>query len=436
MTGSGLTRPRPSRRHVLTGLGALLLPLPMSASGRTVVLRPAPLTARIAGYSLDMLGFNGRIPGPEIRARQGDDVEIRLENGLDDGALVHWHGLRVPNRMDGVNVLTQDVVIPGGIHDYRFALPDAGTYWYHSHYLSYDQVSRGLFGAFIVEEPDPPEVDHDITVQLFDMMIDNEGRFDDEFQAAHFATAGKIGNVATAFLSRETVRRGDRLRLRCINPSIDRIYTLRLSGLSGAVVALDGMPLTQPRPLAPITLAPGQRCDVIADVTGTVTLVDIYEGAELELGRIAAEGARTARKTPIPALPANPMRKPDTPEAQVELVLQGGAGGGEHGGFGTWAFNDVSGLPARPLVDVRRGAAVRITLRNATAFPHVMHLHGHHFFELDTSGAPGDYRDSTLVEAGEERDILCVLDNPGKWMLHCHMLSHQTDGMATWVRVS
>jgi len=382
-----------------------------------------------------MLGFNGRIPGPEIRARQGDQADIRLENGLDDGALVHWHGLRVPNRMDGVNVLTQDVVIPGQSHDYRFALPDAGTYWYHSHYLSYDQVSRGLFGAFIVDEPDPPVVDHDITVQLFDMMIDDEGRFDDEFHAAHFATAGKIGNVATAFLSRDTVRRGDRLRLRCINPSIDRIYDLKLSGLAGAVVALDGMPLAEPRPLATITLAPGQRCDVIADVVGPVTLTDTYDGRDLRLGEIAAKGTGAPRTEAIPALTANAMPSPGTGETHVELVMQGGAGGNDHGGFGTWALNDVSGLPGQPLVDVRRGATVRITLRNDTAFAHVMHLHGHHFHELGPSGALGDYRDSTLVEAWSARDILCVLDNPGAWMLHCHMLSHQTDGMATWVRV-
>ena len=227
----------------------------------------------------------------------------------------------------------------------------------------------------------------------------------------------------------------DRLRLRCINPSIDRIYELRLSGVAGNIVALDGMPLPAPRPLAPIILAPGQRCDVIADVTGPVRLTDTYGGTSVTLGEIAMEGSRTPRRSAIPGLPANAMPAPGPVDAHVDLVMQGGAGGGDHDGFGTWALNDVSGLPRRPLVDVRRGATVRMTLRNATAFPHVMHLHGHHFHELDARGASGAYRDSTLVGAGAARDILCVLDNPGSWMLHCHMLSHQTDGMATWVRV-
>ncbi|MGY3670662.1 multicopper oxidase family protein (plasmid) [Marinovum sp. KMM 9989] len=425
-----------TRRDVLAGLAALCVPGAVAAARQSVVLRPSAIVARVAGFDLTLLGFNGQVPGPEIRTRQGDQIDIRLENGLDDGALVHWHGLRVPNQMDGVNVLTQDVVVPGQSHDYRFALPDAGTYWYHSHYLSYDQVSRGLFGAFVVEETTPPDVDHDITAQLFDMMIDGEGGFDDTFDPAQFATAGKIGNVATAILSRSTVRRGDRLRLRCINPSIDRIYDLSLSGLAGAIVAHDGMPLAKPRPLSVITLAPGQRCDVIADVTGPISLTDVYDGGDVLLGEIAAEGAREPSQSAIPTLPPNAMPVPDRDATPVELVMQGGAGGDAHGGFGTWALNDVSGLPGQPLVDVRRGATVRITLRNQTAFAHVMHLHGHHFYEVDASGTLGDYRDSTLVGAWGARDILCVLDNPGAWMLHCHMLSHQTDGMATWVRVS
>ncbi len=122
-------------------------------------------------------------------------------------------------------------------------------------------------------------------------------------------------------------------------------------------------------------------------------------------------------------------------EIEARLVMQGGAGGGKHGGFGTWALNDVSGLPSEPLVSVQRGTPVRISLDNATAFDHVMHLHGHHFWEISENGEPGDYRDGTLVRAGAALDILCVLDNPGNWMLHCHMLSHQADGMATWVRV-
>lgn len=140
---------------------------------------------------------------------------------------------------------------------------------------------------------------------------------------------------------------------------------------------------------------------------------------------------------PLPRLSLNAMPQPSGSIIEASLRLQGGDEGPEHSGFGTWALNDVSGLPRSPLVDVRQGTSVRLTLTNDTAFDHVMHLHGHHFWELhDQTGEAGDYRDSTLVRAGDNREILCVLDNPGLWMLHCHMLSHQADGMATWLRVT
>ena len=403
------------------------------AASQNYVLRPEPILARVGGTRQELLGFNGSWPGPELRARQHDELRVRVDNGLQDGVLIHWHGLRLPNRMDGVNVLTQDVIPPDQTQDYRFPVPDAGTYWYHSHYLSYDQVSRGLFGPLIIDEDQPLDIDHDITVQLFDMLTDENGIYDEDTGAAQFVAAGRIGNVITALASRKTVQRGERLRLRLINPSIDRIYYMRIRGLEGRIVALDGMPLSEPRAYSNIILAPGQRCDLVGDVSDDVAFV---EETGHVMGRITAQGQRQRRSLAIPALAANPMPQPKGREIRARLVMQGGAGGGPHGGFGTWALNDVSGLPREPLVNVRRGTTVRISLFNATAFDHVMHLHGHHFWELSDKGAPRDYRDSTLVHAGEVRDILCVLDNPGNWMLHCHMLSHQADGMATWLRVA
>ena len=107
-----------------------------------------------------------------------------------------------------------------------------------------------------------------------------------------------------------------------------------------------------------------------------------------------------------------------------------------HGGEGIWAFNDMSGMQEAPFARFSRGETARISLVNDTRWPHGIHLHGHHFHELDETGALGDFRDTTLVNPGESRDILCVFDNPGKWMLHCHMLSHQASGMMSWVEVA
>ncbi len=161
-----------------------------------------------------------------------------------------------------------------------------------------------------------PAVDHDIVVQFFDVLLDEAGQYEDEFNAAHFSTEGRIGNLVMADVSNGTgqiVKRGDRLRLRLINPSIDRVYRVSLDGLEGKIVALDGMPLAHPRALEPILLAPGQRCDVIGDATGPIRFDDSFGERTLSLGVITVSGSRDPAKTPITALPANRMPAPKDP---------------------------------------------------------------------------------------------------------------------------
>lgn len=425
-----------NRRQTLFGLGAVSLPLRVAAAETNFLLRPTPVELAVGERTVELLGYNGSVPGVQIRLRQGDTLSASLENTLEEGTMIHWHGIRVPNPMDGVNVLTQDAVIPGGRFHYRFPVPDAGTYWYHSHYLELDQVGRGMFGPLIIEEQNPPDVDQDITIQLFDMLTDSDGNFDRAFHSAHYATAGRLGNIKMAFSSSSQTRVGERLRLRFINPSVDRVFQIALQGLAGMVVALDGMPLAYPVQLKNLVLSPGQRVDVIGDVKESVQIFEQSESRPVLLNLIDASGFRSRRKTGIEALPPNRLPSPGDINQEVDLVMQGGAGGKPHGGFGRWAFNDVSGLPRRPLLSVKRGDTVRIRLVNDTAFQHGVHLHGHHFWETDESQNPTVLRDTTLVGAWTTREILCVLDNPGPWLIHCHMLSHQADGMATWLRVS
>lgn len=115
--------------------------------------------------------------------------------------------------------------------------------------------------------------------------------------------------------------------------------------------------------------------------------------------------------------------------------MMGGAMARGHDGDNIWAFNNVSDLPRQPYGSFSRGETVRMTLVNDTAFPHGIHLH-EHFFEVGDDDAVGDLRDTTLVEADARRDIICVFDNRGKWLLHCHKLSHAAGGMRTWMNVA
>lgn len=431
---------RLSRRKFLAGTTAAVT-LPGVALANPGILRAEPVVAQILPKrdgTTAMLGLNGSTPGPEMRLRQGDELTVRFENRTDGGSSLHWHGIRLNNAMDGVPNLTQPLVPTGGSFDYRFRVPDAGTYWYHSHNRSWEQVAKGLFGPLIIEETSPPRVDLDITVMLDDWRIEETGALMGGFGAMHdFAHAGRLGNYARALSSQSTVRQGDRIRLRLINTATARIFPVKIEGLDGMVVALDGMPLMAPRLFADFTLAPAQRIDVIGTVTGPINFLMLARDGLYELGGIVVDGEN---KTPvtgaIAALPAARVATPtEQPDHALTLKMEGGAMGGRHSGEDIWAFNGISGLKDKPLIQFQRGETAVIDLVNDTSFPHGIHLHGHHFHEMETDGTVGDFRDTTLIDAGQSRKIVVVGDNPGKWLLHCHMLGHQASGMKTWVEV-
>lgn len=430
-----------NRRTFMATTAATIL-MPRFAMATPTTLRAEPVMAQILPETepmTQMLGLNGSTPGPELRLRQGETLSVMFENATDQGSAMHWHGIRIDNAVDGVPGLTQDLVEAGGRFDYTFTAPDPGTYWYHSHARSWEQVERGLYGPLIVEETNPPQVDHDITIMVDDWRMEQSGELAENFDNTHdFAHGGRLGNYARAMISQGTVRQGDRVRLRLINTATARIFPLALTGIDGVVVALDGMPLAEPMPIADLVLAPAQRIDIIADVTGPISVqVPTGEGP-YELGSITIEGVNpNPMTTAMEPLPATASTTPsNTPSQSLTLNIQGGAMGGRHAGDDIWSFNGQSGLPDDPWANFTRGETVRITLVNETAFPHGIHLHGHHFHEVAADGSLGPLRDTTLVDVRESRDIICVFDNPGQWLLHCHMLGHQAAGMKTWVSVA
>ena len=161
-----------NRRHFLASVSATaILPIPTLAAQNTLRLKAEAVTQQIlpnGDGATSMLGFNGSMPGPELRVRRGERVSIEVENRLDEGTAVHWHGIRLENQIDGVPMLTQDLINPEDIKTYSFIPPDEGTYWYHSHHISHEQVARGMMGPLIVEDETSLDVDRDITVLMAD----------------------------------------------------------------------------------------------------------------------------------------------------------------------------------------------------------------------------------------------------------------------------
>ncbi|MGF1623986.1 MAG: multicopper oxidase family protein [Alphaproteobacteria bacterium] len=464
------------RRFIAAGAGlalttTLLRPSPSSAAaGREFRLAALPTTASLfgdAGPRTQMWSYDGTIPGPTLRIRQGEPVRIVVENRLDEDTTVHWHGIRLPNAMDGVPGLTQPPIRPGESFVYAFTPPDAGTFWYHPHANSAVQLGRGLAGALIVEEPEPVAVDRDLIWMLSDWRLARDGEIAGGFgNTMEAAMSGRVGNTVTlngAVPGDQPVRTGERIRLRLVNAAVARIMALGFEGHRPVVVAIDGQPCDPHEPDGGrLLLGPAMRIDVVLDLDGEPgrryrVVDDFYGSLAYTLTHLAYDGApplRTARAAP-PALPPNPLPEPDlAAAARHELVLTGGMmGGGTMEGVGgmmgmshgtAWAINGSAmtgdghaGMP--PLLTLAHGGSCVLTLRNDSAWWHPMHLHGMSFRVLARNGALAPHRqwaDTVLVPPAESVDIAFVADNPGDWMLHCHVTDHQTAGMMTVLRVT
>lgn len=228
------------------------------------------------GKVLDAMAYNGMLPGPQIDAEMGDRVRIILHNELDQPTTLHFHGVRVPNEMDGVPVLTQDAVMPGESFEYEFTLTNSGTHMYHPHFNATEQITKGLLGAFVVRAPNDVQVDVDRTLVL------NDGPLG-------YTINGK-GFPATAPI---VLSQGDTLRIRYMNEGL-QIHPMHLHGLVQRVVAKDGYPLESPYDVDTLMIAPGERYDVIveADVPGAWAfhchILDHVEGSNGMFGMVTA----------------------------------------------------------------------------------------------------------------------------------------------------
>ncbi len=475
-----------SRRRLLSGLGgaglvgwtvgpASLLSTSRGIAGvKTAVettnaglaadipLTPAPTNIQLAPAEYaqtPVWAYNGSVPGPVLRYRQGETLNRLVVNNLPQPTTVHWHGIRLPNGMDGVPNMTQAPVdADGGRFRYVFELPDAGTYWYHPHASSEEQVGRGLYGPLIIDEKDQAAwqqesgIEDDQILILDDWRLSQNASLAEPFGNRHDRShGGRIGNWVTANGLPEwryPVRAGKRFRLRLINTANARIFSLRSEGLHAWIVALDGMPLADPTAVDQILLGPAQRVDLVVDITASA--------GEAMLISEERDGGYAVATFPIDeaTTPASPGRKPAPLTANtvpavgnlasaktVDLLMEGGAMSGgasltremiDAGMF--WTFNGKAHMQVDPLIEAERGETVRIRMNNQTRWPHSMHLHGHHFQRVEHTGL-GPLRDTILMEPGEAFDIAFVADNPGDWMLHCHMLGHQAAGMMTWIKV-
>ncbi|MGE0873832.1 MAG: multicopper oxidase family protein [Burkholderiales bacterium] len=465
---------RPGRRAFLAGSAALACAPLLQAradvrgirQGREVELVAAPATLNVVGAQYPdtaVWAFNRSLPGPLIEAVQGETLRVRLRNRLPEETTVHWHGIRLPNAMDGVPHLTQPPVPPGGEFVYEFALPDAGTYWYHPHANSSGQLGRGLYGALVVKARDDVLADHDQVLVLSDFRMDREARIDTRFAHPHDRSHdGRVGNTVMVngrVGGSLAALPGQRWRLRLVNAANARIFRLRFEGHEPVVVALDGHAVEPHREPAGIVLGPGMRADVLLDMSGSPgsrhrILDDWYRGRAYHLLDIDYRDAPSqggAGGEPPRAPRANPLAEPDLGRAErLQLVLGGGAmspalmraAPEERRALaermragGLWTINEHShlGHAHAPLYTLAHGRSYVFEVLNDTAWHHPLHIHGIAFRVLSEPRRP--WRDTVLLAPGARAELAFVADNPGDWMIHCHILEHQESGMMASMRI-
>lgn len=424
-----------------------------SPPGTEIRLVAAPTRVQILdGRALEVWAYNGQIPGPTLRVRAGETLRVRLVNHLPQPTTIHWHGVRVPNAMDGVPHVTQPPVWPGEDFLYEFAPPDPGTYWFHPHLRGSEQVERGLHGVLIVEEPEPVPFSRDLLWVVDDWSLDATGQIDPAFNTrSDLAHDGRWGDVLTVngrVGPMETLALGERVRVRLVNVANGRVFNPDFGPLCPRLVAFDGLPADRVLDPEGLELAPGNRADldlvVPAELQGqTVEVVDRFTGRPRLLARITVAGASVP--TPEARLEPRPAAVPaDLTESTAVFRLASRTGGPlgiewtingqvlRHEDHAHHGSHDVA-------ADLTLGQWALFRFVNDSFRLHPMHLHGVFFRVVARNGRPldeGHWRDTVLLRRHETVDIAVLPEDAGLWMMHCHILGHAEAGMMTLFRVS
>lgn len=467
---------------------------PMTASGdnamEVLTGNTFTLTAKESMLHLDdqtmktAWTYNGTVPGPQLRVKQGETISVTLKNELPEPVTIHWHGLPVPNNMDGIPGVTQNAVKPNESFTYRFKVDVAGTYWYHSHQNSSRQVDKGLYGSLVVEPKTPEPADKDVTLVLDEWMQDdsmaemhggggsmagmNHGA-DHAAPATSAASGHDMANMSDAkmmplmytifsvngktgsAIAPLRVKEGEKVRIRLINAGY-LSHKLNLQGHAFQIVSTDGQPLHNP-PLTSgqlLNIAPGERYDLefVANNPGTWLLEERSDnpGAKSLAVPIVYEGYEAAQAKPesgqLPVIDltryGEAAQSSFSLEQPYDITYRMDLNTDSRDGQMVFTINGQT-FPNVPPLDVKKGDRVKVTIvNNSPEDVHPMHLHGHFFQVLSkngqsVSGSPL-VKDTLNVLPGESYVVAFAADNPGEWMFHCHDLGHAAKGMVSEVK--
>jgi FtsP/CotA-like multicopper oxidase with cupredoxin domain len=410
------------------------------------------------GINLPVWTFNNTVPGPQIRVKQGETLKVTLNNKLPEPISIHWHGYPVPFDMDGIPGMTQNAVQPGKSFTYEFKATTPGTYWYHSHQDSVNQVDRGLYGSFIVEPLDD-KINKDYTLVLDEwissgtmgtmvmgsMDHSNMTMGDDMSMYDIYTINGKTGSA----IDKLSVMKGDKVRIRLINAGFIS-HQMHLHGQDFKVTATDGQPVNNPQTLKDtlISIAPGERYDIEFEANNPGQWYLEEHGNEQRVKgmktMIQYEGENTNTDQPndsvvLPVFDLTKYGQTSKPaisldqKFDVEYTMK--LNTEQKAGNTVYTINGKT-FPDTDPVKVKKGDIVKVTFVNESKKEdHPMHLHGQFFEVLSKNGQLLEgatvTKDTLNIKPGEQYVVAFKAENPGDWMFHCHDLHHAAAGMVT-----
>jgi FtsP/CotA-like multicopper oxidase with cupredoxin domain len=367
------------------------------ADGDTFELRIAPVAKRIGDDTVRMIAYNGSVPGPTLRVREGSELVVDVANESDLEATVHWHGLRLDNRYDGTHE-TQAPIPVGGRFSYRISFPDPGVYWYHPHIREDYGQELGQYGNILVDPAEPdywPPVHRELLLTLDDVFVEDGKIAPFSPDETTFAAMGRYGNVMLLAGETEpsfTARRDEVVRLYLTNTANTRVFNVALPGARMKLVGGDSGRVEREELVDSVVLAPSERVvvDVLFGEPGRIALEHRTPDRTYTLGtfEVAAEPATPALADEFALLRANPEWAAErrrleayvdsAPDKTVAFVAEMDMGAPQEGAVYVCPMHPeiVSDHPDRcPKCGMK---LVDSSLVTASSHEHGHHDHGHH----------------------------------------------------------
>jgi FtsP/CotA-like multicopper oxidase with cupredoxin domain len=413
------------------------------------------------GVNIKTLAFDGKVPGPLLRLREGVPVSIDVTNASTDPDIVHWHGLAIDSLNDGAMEEGSPMIPAGSTHRYTFTPKPSGTRWYHTHASAYGNLSvgtySGQFGFLLIEGKDQPgHYDHEINLAIhhwepsFVPMVDT---MREQSANAPLTTGSDVGYKYATINDRMLgagepirVKQGERVLLRLLNASATENVVLALPGHQFKVIAMDGNPVPNPATVEVLSLAVAERVDAIVEMNspGVWILGSTLEKArQMGLGIVVEYAGQTGKPTwkdPTPSKWdysqfANPATAAEPDE---KFVLTFRDIGPQHGSqFDTWTINNKSWPDIDPLI-VHAGKRYRLIFRNGSGDQHPLHLH-RHTFEVTRIGEKtmsGLMKDVVNIMPLDTIEVDFIANNPGDTLWHCHQQLHMDYGFMQLIKYS